>query len=170
MVRCVSNAWVTCEAVDFRAGRQAGRAICFTLLKVLCRILQNSAPGTTHIPVERKKRRPRTHNKARALFSRQCNSRSCTGLLMPFLPVPVPVPVPVLCGRLPHRAPLVLPARPRADKTTCYSPAPPTPCGWWGVHQTTRMNRDLVFLARDNEHRPAKQHELASRSITLWST
>ena len=118
---------IPCEAVDFRAGRQAGRAICFTLLKVLCRILQNSAPGTTHIPVERKKRRPRTHNKARALFSRQCNSRSCTGLLMPFLPVPVPVPVPVLCGRLPHRAPLVLPARPRADKTTCYSPAPPTP-------------------------------------------
>ena len=113
--------------VCLRAGRQAGRAICFTLLKVLCRILQNSAPGTTHIPVERKKRRPRTHNKARALFSRQCNSRSCTGLLMPFLPVPVPVPVPVLCGRLPHRAPLVLPARPRADKTTCYSPAPPTP-------------------------------------------
>ena len=28
----------------------------------------------------------------------------------------VPVPVRLLCGRLPHRAPLVLPARPRADK------------------------------------------------------
>ena len=42
------------------------------------------------------------------------HSRSCMAVSLPFLPVPVPV----LCGRLLHRAPLVLPARPRADNTT----------------------------------------------------
>ena len=46
-----------------------------------------------------------------------CIAVSCrfSLLLLSFLP---PVRAPVLCGRLPHTAPLVLPARPRADKTT----------------------------------------------------
>ena len=53
--------------------------------------------------------------------TRHCQVRICTPfpavslfVLLSFLP---PVRA-LLCGRLPHTAPLVLPARPRADKTT----------------------------------------------------
>ena len=107
--------------MDFRAGRQAGRAICFTLLKVLVGIPGNSAPGTTHLLPKKEKERERHTKKAGARqqgasprHATPLSSRSCTAVSLPFLPVPVPV----LCGRLLHRAPLVLPARPRADRTT----------------------------------------------------
>ena len=60
------------------------------------------------------KRRERAQQGASPRHATPLSSRSCTAVSLPFLPVPVPV----LCGRLRHRAPLVLPARPRADRTT----------------------------------------------------
>ena len=78
---------------------------------------------------------------------------------LPF-PCRFPGPVRLLCGRLPHRAPLVLPARPRADKTTLLlSRHRQTHSAWWGRsprHPIARPNRDLCFLAGDNEHRPVR--------------
>ena len=84
----------------------------------------------------------------------------------------------LLCGRLPHRAPLVLPARPRADKTTLllsrHQPPTHTHTAWWGgspCHPVARPNRDLCFLAGDNEHRPVRTTRVAHRDQrTLWST
>ena len=60
------------------------------------------------------KRRERAKQGASPRHATPLSSRCCTAVSLPFLPVPVPV----LCGRLLHRAPLVLPARPRADRTT----------------------------------------------------
>ena len=69
---------------------------------------------------------------------------------LPFLSSAVELPAScagaVLCGRLPHTAPLVLPARPRADKTTLLlSRHPHTLCLVGGVHPATRTNRGLCF-------------------------
>ena len=78
------------------------------------------------------------------------------GAALPFSPGPVRL----LCGRLPHRAPLVLPARPRADKTTLLlSRHQHAHSAWWGSsprHLVARPNRGLCFLAGDNEHRPVR--------------
>ena len=79
----------------------------------------NSAPGTTNLWNS-------SHNK---LGGRKAHTSSCStvkwGYALPFPAVSLFVlssflpPVrALLCGRLPHTAPLVLPARPRADKTT----------------------------------------------------
>ena len=52
----------------------------------------------------------------------------------------------LLCGRLPHTAPLVLPARPRADKTTLLLSRHHTHTLLGGeVRRATRTSRDLVF-------------------------
>ena len=99
----------------------ASTVCCFALLKVSDGVPGNSAPGTTHLLPKKEKERERTTKKAGARPERNVprhatppHSRSCTAVSLPFLPVPVRL----LCGRLPHRAPLVLPARPRADRTT----------------------------------------------------
>ena len=81
--------------------------------------------------------------------TRHCQVRICTPfpavslfVLLSFLP---PVRA-LLCGRLPHTAPLVLPARPRADRTTLLLSRhhAHTPLGG-GVRHATRTSRDLVF-------------------------
>ena len=79
------------------------------------RIPGNSAPGTTNL-------RNSSHTyMAGERPTRHCQGRICT----PFPAVSLFVLLSflllvraLLCGRLPHTAPLVLPARPRADKTT----------------------------------------------------
>ena len=91
-----------CEAVGLRVGRQAGRAICFTLLKVLVGLSENSAPGTIHFLLKKEKERERPatqaqHGACTAMPLRPTHW-SCTAVSLPFLPVPVPV----LYGRLPH--------------------------------------------------------------------
>ena len=81
----------------------------------------------------------------------------------------------LLCGRLSHRAPLVLPARPRADKTTLLLPRHQHKhSDWRGSsprHSVARPNRDLCFLAGYNEHRPVRTTRVAHRDQhTLRST
>ena len=98
--------------------------------------------------------------------TRHCQVRICTPFPAVSLFVLLSFLLPVralLCGRLPHTAPLVLPARPRADKTTLLLSRHHThTLLGGGVRHATRTNRDLCFLARYNEHRPAKQQELRS--------
>ena len=71
---------VPCEAVDFRAGRQAGRAICFTLLKVLVGIPGNSAPRTTQLLPEQEKERERPAKNASKPRGPSCHSAPLTEL------------------------------------------------------------------------------------------
>ena len=78
--------------------------------------------------------------------------RPAGGIALPFLCL-FPVPACLQCGHLPHRAPLVLPARPRADKTTLrYSPSTNTHILLGGGvhfrHSATRPNRDLASSVR----------------------
>ena len=68
----------------------------------------------------------------------------------------------LLCGRLPHRAPLVLQARPRAVKNILATPPPPTNklClvgEFTPRHSVARPSRGLCFLAGDNEHHKLDQ-------------
>ena len=80
-----------CEAVDLRADRQAGRAICFNLLKVLVEIPENFVPGTTHLLPEQEKERERKR-KARQKDGSAPNKarhpvmplRSANGVALPF--------------------------------------------------------------------------------------
>ena len=138
-------------------------ALYASLCLLFGRIPGNSAPGTTNLWNS-------SHNK---LGGRKAHTHMSTvkcGYASPFPAVSLFVllsflpPVrALLCGRLPHTAPLVLPARPRADKTTLLLSRHHThTLLGGGVRHATRTSRDLVLLARYNEHRPAKQQELRS--------
>ena len=110
--------------------------------------------------------------------TRHCQGRICTPFPAVSLFVLLSFLLPVralLCGRLPHTAPLVLPARPRADKNNLATlPPPHTHTAWWGSsprHSVARPNRDLCFLDGDNEHRSVRTTRVAHRDQrTLWST
>ena len=92
--------WHLVKQWILRAGRQAGRAICFTLLKVLVGIPRNSAPGTTHLLPKKEKERERHTKKAGARQTRRvtpsCHSAQLTVLHCRFPAVsPCPCPCPV---------------------------------------------------------------------------
>jgi len=98
--------------------------------------------------------------------TRHCQGRICT----PFPAVSLFVLLSflllvraLLCGRLPHTAPLVLPARPRADKTTLLLSRHHTHTLLGGGSSPCDSHESRPrFLARYHEHRPAKQQELRS--------
>ena len=100
--------WHLVKQWCLRAWQHAGRAICFTLLKVLVGIPGNSAPGATHLLPEKEKERESHRKKAVARQTRRvtpsCHPAQLTVLHCRFLAVS-PCPCPVLCGRLLHTHP-----------------------------------------------------------------
>ena len=87
-------------------------AICFTLLKLLDGIPRNSTCNGTPFLLRSHTRDQQKNNKRagkRPAWS--CHAAQLAGLHCRFSAC-FPVPVRLLCGRLPHRAPLFLPAHP----------------------------------------------------------
>ena len=148
--------------VGFRARWQQAGAICYMLhFAYFLEEFRGIPPREPPISGTRV-----TTNWAGERPTRHCQVRICTRFPVVSLFVLLSFLLPVralLCGRLPHTAPLVLPARPRANKTTLLLSRHHTHTLLGGGSSPCDSHESRPrFLARYHEHRPAKQQVLRS--------